>query len=97
MQAAESVKMETTAGVHSKRVLFAQQQTIFQHTQNPHSHAQTREQCGPQGTPATATTKSAAWTTTWPTTVPPRPAQTQPPLHQLNQLKHQTKATATIP
>ena len=37
-QAAETVNEETTAGVRQSD--FILQQTIFQHTQNPHSHAQ---------------------------------------------------------
>ena len=37
-QATESVKEETTAGVQQSEFVFSQK-TIFQHTQNAHSHA----------------------------------------------------------
>ena len=49
-QAAESVKMETTAGRRQQSGFILQQQTVFQHTQNPHSHAYIREWRGLQGT-----------------------------------------------
>ena len=38
-QAAESVKMETTAGVQQQSGFIATAADNFQHTQNPHSHA----------------------------------------------------------
>ena len=38
-QAAESVKMETTAGVQRQSGFICSAADNFQHTQNPHSHA----------------------------------------------------------
>ena len=46
-QAAESVNEETAAGVRQPD--FILQQTIFQDTQNPHSHVQLIARHGPQG------------------------------------------------
>ena len=74
-QAAESVNEETTAGVRQSD--FILQQTIFQHTQNPHSHAQLTGQRGPQGKHILITNKSALWTTKWPIFVFDWPIQVQ--------------------
>ena len=38
-QAAESVKMETTAGVRQQSGFICSAADNFEHTQNPHSHA----------------------------------------------------------
>ena len=58
-------KMETTAGVCQQSGFICSAADNFQHTQNPHSHAQIREWRGPQGTHAIATMKSPLWTTKW--------------------------------
>ena len=47
-QAVESDKEETTAGVQQSGFVFIRK-TIFQHTQNAHSHAEITVQRGPQG------------------------------------------------
>ena len=78
-QAAESVKIETTAGVRQQSGFICSAADNFQHTQNPHSHAYIRERRGPQGTHAIATIKSALWTTKWLTIVFRWPAQIQFP------------------
>ena len=53
-------------------------------TQNAHSHAQITVLRGPQGKHALAKTKSAIWTTKWPTFVFSRPVQVQFSPQQLN-------------
>ena len=82
-------KVETTAGVWQQSGLTCSAAYNFQHTQNPHLHAQIRERRGPQGTQAIATVKTALWTTKWLTTVFPWPVQIHFPLQYLNQLKHE--------
>ena len=73
-------KMETTAGVWQQSGFICSATDNFQHTQNPHAHAEIRERRGPQGTHAIATVKTALWTTKLLTTVFPWPAQIQFPL-----------------
>ena len=75
-QAAESVKEETTAGVRQSGFIL-QQQTIFQHTQNPHSHAQLTGRRGSQGKHVLTAIRSALWTTKWPIFVFYWPIQAQ--------------------
>ena len=74
-QAAETVNEETTVGVRQSD--FILQQTIFQHTQNPHSHVHLIGRRGPQGKHVLTTIKSALWTTKWPIFVFYWPIQVQ--------------------
>ena len=52
-------KVETTAGVRQQSGFTFSAADNFQHTQNPHAHANAiRERHGPQGTHAIATVKN---------------------------------------
>ena len=73
-QAAESIQEVITARIQQSGFIFSQK-TIFQPTQNGHSHAYVTGWCGLQGRHALVTMKLALWTTKWSTFVFSQPLQ----------------------